>query len=162
PGPGFTIAPIYADRSIDGAMERRPMPTANILEFPADLSFYKVLYKSWENEFTAIVVGARTPAELEESIQQLKASGPGATCATPERKTCTALPKDIGLAVLVSVTVNGSPVFVSRGATVFNAIRSSGEQQPNQVLPTLKILRPWNGRSIPVAFDPGDESVLKL
>jgi hypothetical protein len=92
----------------------------------------------------------------------LRASGRSASCESSDGKMCVALPKDVGLAVLVAVTVNGSEVFVSRGATVFNAILSSGELHPGIVLPTLEVFRPWNNRPVAVTFDHGNEGILKL
>jgi hypothetical protein len=159
---GFTIAPVYADQSVDGATERKPKPTVNLLDFPVETAVYKVFYKSWTNEFTAIVVGARTPAELARRIETLRTSGASASCETLGDKMCVALPTDIGLAVLVAVTVNGSEVNVNRGGTLFSAIAASGEKQPDRVLPTLKVFRPWNNRSVAVAFNRDDGGILKL
>jgi hypothetical protein len=161
-GRGFTIAPLYAEKSINGATERRPKPTADLLAFPPNAAFYSVFYKSWKNEFTAMMVGAPTPVELNRRIKMLKASGRSASCESLDGKICIALPNDVGLAVLVAINVNGSEVFVSRGATVFNAILSSGELHPEIVLPTLEVFRPWNNRPVAVTFDHDYEGILKL
>jgi hypothetical protein len=159
---GFTIAPVYAEQSVDGVTERRSKPTTDLLDFPINTAFYKVFYKSWQNEFTAIVVGARTPVELERHIELLRTADPAAACKNLGRELCAALPNDVGLMVFVAVTVNGSEVFVPRGATVFNAIASAGESKPKSVVHALKVCRPWNDRPVAVAFNPADDTILKL
>jgi len=159
---GYTITPIYTDRHIEGKTERRPQPAVNYLRLPASAGFYRLFYKSWKNDFTAILVGARTPAELDERIKILQATGASASCETLHNDMCVVIPKDVGVVSLVSVTVNGTDMSVRRGTTVFDAINEGGEPVPSSVLPTLAVYKPWNGLSMPVAFDHAGDGILRL
>jgi hypothetical protein len=159
---GTTIAPLYADRSIQGKTERTPRPSFNYFHFPAAAAFYRLFYKSEQNDFTALVIGARTPAELDQSTRILEASGASASCEKLEGEMCIAIPKEVAVHPLVPVTVNGAEILVYRGGTVFQAIRRAGEQKPETVLQRLTVYKPWNGRLIAVAFDPADPTILKL
>jgi len=159
---GFAIVPLYTDRNVQGATERRPGPVTNYFRFPAGAAWYGLFYKADPNDFTALAVAARTPAELQRSIQTLRASGASASCQMLRDAMCIAIPREAGVNPLVHVTVNGAEVLVPRGATVFNAILTSGERQPNRVLPNLTVSKPWNGRPIPVTFDRADGAILQL
>lgn len=75
---------------------------------------------------------------------------------------CIAIPKDVAVNPLVSVTVNGAEVLVTRGAWVAGAIQAAGERQPKTLLRALTISKPWNGRMMPVAFDPQDAAILNM
>jgi hypothetical protein len=70
-GVGFMIAPLDAERNIQGKTEHRSQPAANYLQFPPDAAFYRLFYKTDQTEFTALVVGARTRPELEQDGEML-------------------------------------------------------------------------------------------
>ena len=161
-GAGYKIAPRYADRHIQGKTERRPQPAINFFQFPPDAAFYRIFYKSYQNDFTALVIAAHTPAALDRRTQILQARGASASCEDLNMQMCVALPKDIGLIPLISVIVNGAEVLLTRGSNVLQTIDNSGPQQPNAVLTHLVVRKPWNGRLIDVAFDHADAAILKL
>ena len=159
---GYAIVPLYTVRHIDGKSERRPLPAANYFGFPREAAFYRLFYKSSRNDFTALIVGARTPGQLDQRIKLLQAAGATASCDMIASGMCITIPKDVGVTPLISVTVNGAEVLVSRGATVSDAIRSSGETGAAAVVRSLKVYKSWNGRLTEVAFDPSGDAILKL
>jgi hypothetical protein len=161
-GIGYTIVPLYADRKIEGQTERSAQPAINYLRFSGDAAFYRVLYKSWQNDFTAIVVAAHTPAELDERTKILNASGASASCEKLKGDMCIAIPRAVAVRPLMSVVVNGTEALMFRGTTVFQAIRSAGERQPESILARLKVRKGWNGQLIEVTFNPADTAILRL
>jgi hypothetical protein len=170
PGIGYSIVPLYADRRATATpvektgetTERTAQPAVDYLIFPNNASFYRLFYKSSRTEFTGFVLAARTPAELDRQTQVLEASGDFASCNTPGIEMCIAIPKDVAVNPVISVSVNGAEVLVRRGLWVGGAIQVTGERQPNALLHSLTISKPWNGRLIPVAFDPTDAAILKM
>jgi hypothetical protein len=158
--PGYTIKPLYADRHVQGVTERRPEPAINYFHFPADAAFFRLFYESSRTDFTALVIAARTPAELDQRTRKLEASGASASCQTLSNDMCIAIPKDVAVNPLISVTVNGAEILVPRGATVGHAIAFS--RQPSPAVGQLTVYRPWNGRLMPVAFDLDDTAILRL
>lgn len=162
--PGYIITPLYTDRHTNstGTTERLPRPAEDYLQFPPDAAFYRLFYESWRNDFSALVIAARTTPDLDRRTRILDASGESASCDKLNGEMCVAIPKEVAVNPMISVTVNGTEVLTNRGATLFNAIRSSGEPQPDTVLPRLSISKPWNGRPMPVTFDPSDPAILRL
>ena len=115
---GYTIVPRYANLHIQGKTERRPRPVVNYFQFPPGAAFYRIFYKSEQNDFTALVIAAHTPAELDQRTKILQASGAAASCQDVKKEMCVAIPSDAGLNWLISVTVNGAEVLVPRGGKV--------------------------------------------
>ena len=159
-GIGFTIAPLYAERHIGAEPERRPQSVTNYFQFPADAAFYRLFFKAEQSEFTALVIAARTPAELEQRFKVLEA-GP-ASCAKLNGELCATIPKLVAVNPFLAVTVNGSELPVRLGATVGEAIRTAGERQPNAVLPQLAVFKPYNGRPAAVEFDRAGPAILNM
>ncbi len=159
-GVGFTITPLYAERHVNNGTERRAQPATNYLQFPADAAFYRLFYKSGQTDFTALVVGAPTRAELERRIGVLNAAT--ASCDELHGELCIAIPRRVAINPMIPVTVNGVEVMVAWGATVAEAIRNAGERQPEAVLPKLAVSRLYNGRAVLVDFDHSNQAVLRL
>lgn len=159
---GYMIVPRHAERHIQGETERRDQPVMDYFQFPPEAAFYRIFYKSSQNDFTALVVAARTPVELERSTRVLEAKGASASCDDLKNALCVAIPRDVGLTPWISVAVNGAEVLVARGGNVFQAIRISGEQHPENVLPKLIVYKSWNGRMARVEFDKSDPAILRL
>jgi hypothetical protein len=157
---GYTIAPLYADRHVDGKTERIPAPSNNYFRFPADAAFYRLFQKYWRSDFVPLMIAARTPAELERVSKKLEADGAAANCDQVEM--CITIPREVAVLPLVSVSVNRTDLLIARGATVLQAIRKSGEQKPESVLPHLSVYKTWSGRLTRVEFEPADRAILSL
>jgi len=159
-GAGFTIARLYAERHLKDTTERREQPATNYLQFPADAAFYRLFYKSGQTDFTALVVAAPTRAELDRRTAILDTAS--ASCDKLNGNLCVAIPRRVAINPMVPVTVNGVEVMVAWGANIAEAIRNSGERQPEAVLPTLTISRLYDGHPTPVDFDHSSPSILRL
>lgn len=157
---GFTIAPLFAERHIAGEMERRPQPVTKYFGFPAEAAFYRLFYKADRTEFTALVVAARTQAELERSTAALNEGT--ASCEKLPSDLCIAIPKGVGINPLVEVTVNGKVLAVPWRATVGEAIQEGGETDPRAALPRLAVYKPYRSRAALVEFDRASPAILKL
>jgi hypothetical protein len=123
--PGYMIVPAYSDLHVQGKTERKPKPAVNYFQFSPDIGFYRFFYKSWKDNFTAILIGASSPADLDNRMRTLEASGSSASCGTLNGDRCVEFPKDVGVTSLISVTVNGKEVLVRRG-TESLALRRAG------------------------------------
>jgi hypothetical protein len=163
---GYTITPLSADVQTQAetgpTTEHRAQPVINYLRFPDDAAYYRLFYKSSQTDFTGFVLAARTPAELDERTKRLEANGDSASCEKLGGEMCIRIPDDVAVNPLVSVTINGAEVLVRRGAWVAWAIQATGERQPNTLLRSLSISKPWNGQLMPVTFDPSDSAILNM
>jgi hypothetical protein len=159
-GIGFTIAPLYADRHVKDQTEHRSQPANNYLQFPSDAAFYRLFYKSGQTDFTALVVAASTRAELDRRTGILDTAA--ASCVKLKGELCVEIPRRVAINPMVPVTVNAVEVMVAWGANVAEAIRNSGERQPQDVLPKLTVYRLYNGHPRPVDFDHSNPAILRL
>src|SRR5207237_1632606 len=74
--------------------------------------------------------------------------------------SCTVFPKNFGVSPELRVTVNRKDAFVRVGGMVMDALNVEG---PGVSVPhSLKIMRPFQGRLIPIKFDPSNGDILRL
>jgi hypothetical protein len=161
--PGSVIVPVSTDRHVNAnnSTEHRDQPSTNYFQFPPDAAYYRLFYESWRNDFSALVIAAHTPAELEQQSQKLGSSGDSASCEQLNTRMCIQIPKDVAVNPFIVATVNGLDTVFMRGARVRQIIAGAHED-PQAVLPRLVVEKPWNGRMIRVVFDPVDAAILDL
>jgi hypothetical protein len=111
--------------------------------------YYRLVYKADETE---VLVAAGSPAERGRA--QVTECGKGAV-------RCIAIPRSVAVNPYLAVMVNGREVRVSVGATLRNAVQAAAGQ-PQEVLGTLRVEKPFAGRLLPVEFDGTKPDVLDL
>ena len=163
---GYVIQPLYADRTIQSSTgattERKPQPATNYFQFPADAAFYRLFYESTQTDFAALVVAGRTITELDQRTKKLEASGVSASCKILDDDLCNAIPKDVAVNPVIAVTLDGAEVLVPPGVTLGTVLRVPATAQSVGVLGQLQVLRPWNGRLVPITFDRTDPGILRV
>ena len=159
-GVGSAITPLYAEPHVLGEKERRPRPATDHLQFPPEAAFYRLFQKAEGTEFTQLVIGARTPAELEQRAKTLERGT--ASCARLNGEMCITIPRAVAVNLFLPTTVNGTEVMVRWGATVGEAIREAGIRRPDSVLPKLTVHKPYHGRPVAVDFDGASSAILNL
>lgn len=159
-GNGYSISPLYSDRTISGKVERLAQPSTNYLGFPADAHYFRAFVKSGETAFTALVLAASTRADLMRAVETLN-RGTG-TCADIAAGYCLAIPKRVALNAVIPIKMNNADVMIRWGADLGEALRTAGVRQPEAALAGLSIERSYRGRLTPISFDPADRAVLKL
>jgi hypothetical protein len=159
-GIGLSIVPLYAERHIGSDIERRSQPAIDYFQFPADASFYRVLYEAQQTEYAAVIIAARTRAELERRTKLL---GTGtASCEKLNNELCVAVPRQVAINGLIPVTVNGRQTFVAWGTNVGGVIRAAGERQENRLLAKLAVYKPYHGKLSGVEFDRANPAIFNL
>lgn len=161
-GIGYRIAAQYADHHIGDTIKRQPQPATNYFQFPQDAAFFRIFYKSGENHFTALIVAARTPDELEKRTSILSSNSAATTCQKGSENMCIVIPKSVAINPVVAVNLNGSEKFLIRGTSLSTAIELTGLTKPESILHRLKITKLWNGQPTAISFDPASNAILKL
>ena len=162
-GLGFEITIVSSDRYATGAaVEHRQRPAVDLLKLPTEAAYFRLFYESWQNGFSALVVGARTPDEMERRTAILDAAGESASCGSLNNELCVAVPKEVAVTPMIAVTVDEKEIMVASPATVESAIVTSGVKSPRSVLPRLVVSKLWNRRLAAVVFDPADGAILRL
>ena len=159
-GPGFELAALSAERTIDGKTESAATPLASYLRFPPESNFYRLYFKADldGSAVTQMVITAPTRAELDRRTKEIDADS--SRCAAPDG-LCVAVPRRAAINVWMAVSVNGREVRV-RGGAVRGAIEASGEKDFARVLRTLKVHRPYRDRLSLVEFDRAGTEILEL
>ncbi len=154
-GTGYSIAPLYAERHINAETERRAQPDSN-LAFPPGAGFYRLVYKSDQTAFTALLIAGSTREELDDRVRLID------TVAASCSELCVAIPRREAINAMLPIDVNGQEAMVNWGANVAEAIRGAGVREPESVLPHLSVGKLHNGRLADVKFDRTSPAILNL
>ena len=151
---GFAIAPLSAEKHIQGKVEPAAAPATNYLKFEPQAAYYRLFYKADKGEVVEVVLAAPTRAELDRQTQAF--SSDPALCAQVPSQACVVIPKRVALNPFLAITVNGSEATIPVGSTVGAAIRLE------RVPPDLKVYKLYAGRAVPVEFDRSSPEILGL
>jgi len=100
---------------------------------------------------------ARTPRAASQTVLPAPPTPAGAS-----QSACIIAPKQVAIVAWLRVTVQDKEVLVHPGATLGNALREAGANDPEEVLPTLAVRKPYEGRLTPVAFPRATRDILAL
>ena len=158
---GFAIAPLSAEKHIQGKVEPAASPTTNYLEFAPPAAYYRLFYKSDQGEVVEVVLAAPTRAELDRQTQAFH-SGP-TLCAQVPTQMCVVIPKRVALNPFLAITINGSESRVPVGSTVRAAIQATAGAKNVERPPLgLKVYKLYAGRPVPVEFNRASPGILGL
>ena len=160
---GSTIVPLAAERSITGRTEPADVPLTNYFQFSAGAAYYRLFYKTnpRDNGITEIMLAAPTRAELDRRTQALMADF--SLCQKSDPEMCMVIPRRVAVNPFLVATVNGAEVRLAAGTTVRRAIQAGqGPARAQEVLPRLRILKPYNGKLVAVEFDRGRQEILDV
>ena len=149
-GPGFQLIPTSY--------------VAGPLRFPEEPAFYRLFFLSRssasDRDITILAAPSRELMELA-TVQHL-ASTVGCPSGLPTGVQCIAAPPHVAVAPELAVLAQGATVYVPLGGRVADALRSAGEREPAKVVSELHILRPYQGKLVPVQFDTDDWGILSM
>lgn len=137
----------------------------NELSFSKAPGYFRLLFMAEEstssNRITrAVLLSGPDENKLSQAVPRRGVS-PSEFCATVSATnvSCTVFPKNFGVSPELRIVVNRKEVFLGVGGTVQEALHlDNSESAPA----SLKILRPFHGRLIPIRFDRSSEDILKL
>jgi hypothetical protein len=141
----------------------------NELPFSKAPGYFRLLFMTEESTSNRILSNHITRAVLLSGADESKLSqavprrgmSPDEFCTAVSvmHLGCTVFPKNFGVSPELRIVVNRKDVFLRVGGTVQEALNlETGEAPPV----SLKILRPFHGRLIPIKFDRSSGDILKL
>ena len=141
----------------------------NELPFSKSPGYFRLLFMAEEGESNRVTSTHITRAVLLSALDENPLSqavprpgmSPSQFCTTmaAANVSCTVFPKNFGVSPEVRIFVNGKEVFLRVGGMVQEALGLDKSEGPPA---TLKILRPFHGRLIPIQFDRSSGDILKL
>ena len=151
---GFAIAPLSAEKHIQGKVEPSAAPATNYLKFEPQAAYYRLFYKADKGEVVEVVLAAPTRADLDRQTRTF--SSDPALCAQVPTQTCLVIPKRVAVNPFLVIAVNGSETTVPVGSTIRAATHL------DRVPPDLKVYKLYAGKAVPVEFDRASPEILGL
>lgn len=141
----------------------------NELPFSKSPGYFRLLFMAEEsgsdriaaNHITrAVLLSAQDESKLSQAVPRSGMS-PNEFCTAVSRTnvSCTVFPKNFGVSPELRILVNRKDVFLPVGGIVQEALNLENSEAPPA---SLKILRPFHGRLIPIKFDRSSGDILKL
>ncbi len=137
----------------------------NELPFSKSPGYFRLLFMADEttsNRITrAILLSAPDEAKLTQAVDR-RGTKPDDFCTTLSiaEVNCTILPKNFGVSPELRISVNQKDAFVRVGGMVEEVLDL--ENLETGPPPSLKVLRPFHNRLIPIKFDPSSRDILRL
>jgi hypothetical protein len=135
----------------------------NVLPFPEAYGYFRIVFRTdasaSEHITIATILSAADRKTLEEATRQ-RESGPADSCqaVSASGANCITFPPRIGVGPEMRVRVNGQDAYVQIGGTVSDAIGFNNKLA--EIATTLQVRRLFQGRPIPVKFDPKSADIL--
>jgi hypothetical protein len=136
----------------------------NTLALPESAGCFRLVLRTEaafsENISIATLLSASDEKTLADATRQLT-SRPDAGCevVTEHGANCMMFPPRVGVGIELGVHVNGRQVFVGLGGSLGGAIRA---EKPPADVETLQVRRLYQGKLIPIKFDPTSRAILNL
>jgi|GEM_PF-1427649 len=158
-GRGAMVSIERVEDTIENSTSGRPAPRRDHLAgLPPGYLRLVVLTRLSQADHNIVVVAASSRERLEQATRKL-ASEPDATI---EGATLAPIPREVALLAVLRIEANGREIDIPVEASVHEAIRSSDVGYRGQLPESLAIRRPYEGKLIPVEFDPSDKRILGL
>ena len=156
-GIGERIAFVSGESRIGDQVETEASPRTDYFVFAPDAVCFRLFFltRISKADHDIAILGAPTIAALDEMTSRLQEN-------PQDCRMCVMIPQDVAVVAHFAVTVNGKEVAVTTGASVATAISASGEQNPERVIPTLELRRPYANTLVPVTFDRTKPYILRL
>ena len=136
----------------------------NELPFSKSPDYFRLLFMAEEGESNhitrAVLLSAPDENKLSQAVPR-RGMSPNEFCTTVAMTnvSCTVFPKNFGVSPELRILVNRKDVFLRVGGMVQEALNLENSEAPPA---SLKILRPFHGRLIPIKFDRTSGDILKL
>jgi hypothetical protein len=137
----------------------------NELPFSKSPGYFRLLFMADETTSgritRAILLSAPDDVKLAQAVAR-RANKPDDFCTTLSivAVNCTILPKNFGVSPELRIRVNQRDAFVRVGGIVEEVLDLENPEAGPP--PSLKVLRPFHSRLIPIKFDPSNRDILRL
>lgn len=151
-----------SNREADKSFEKQTL--RNELPFSKAAGYFRLLFMAEESASDrvtrAVLLSAPDENKLSQAVPRRGMSANEfCTIFAMTNVSCTVFPKNFGVSPELRIVVNRKEVFLGVGGTVQEALHLENSEAPPA---SLKILRPFHGRLIPIKFDQSSEDILKL
>lgn len=151
----------------------------NGLSFPQSFGYFRLIFRTRTDAVShasiATILFTEDASKLDEATAQ-RESGPADSCdsVTAPGVTCTIVPAGFGVSPEKRIHANGQDIYIFFDGGLSDALDALNEQNPpaantsreranvRTILKTLQIRRQYQGRLIPILFDPSTDDIVRL
>jgi hypothetical protein len=160
---GATIVPVSAERRIGDQTQTVSAPLTNYFQFAPGAAFYRLYYKAdlAADSITEIILAAHSRAELDRRTERVAADF--SLCRKSDPEMCMVIPRRVAVNPYMVVTVNGAEVRLPwRGSVRAAVAAAGGPRELKEILRSLAVSKPFEGKLRPVEFDRTREDIFNL
>jgi hypothetical protein len=154
------------EHNIGGKLSNPKRASAQLVALPDSARYVRYFFRTWKiaGDRKIALLAASRPELLDPLTKQFEAD-PESFCRSLKaaQASCIAIPADTILTPEMMVRANGkaAPYVLGRG-TVGSVLHSAGVRQPQDVVHSLVVRRPYGGQMLPVEFDRARGDILSL
>ena len=156
-------------RSVEHNIGRKTVsvaePVTMRIALPESARFVRYFFREWRIAGDRkIALLATSRKDTLYSMTRRFTADPEGFCGSvsPSEAACVPIPRDTVLTPETAFRMNGKSVSVIIGGAIGDAARAAGLRKQEEILPNLKVSRPYEGMLLPVEFDRKQSSVLRL
>ncbi len=165
---GLRIVLRSVERNLGGTVSKARHPATDVIRLPESARYIRYYFRMWNvsgDRKIALLATARP--DLLGPMSVKFETDPEGFCklVKPSEATCLSVPTQMMITPELRVLVNGKPAYILAGGTLGHALRAAGlkdQKRIAEILPTLRVLRPYGGAMLPVEFDRARNDILSL
>uniref|UniRef100_Q02AI6 Lipoprotein n=1 Tax=Solibacter usitatus (strain Ellin6076) TaxID=234267 RepID=Q02AI6_SOLUE len=159
------IALRSVDQLVGRISTKKPRPTGSPLRVANSARYVRLFFRTWRisGDYRIALLATRDVGLMDAMSSEFE-KDPERFCreTNPARATCLSVPMEMMLTAEMRLRVNGKPAYVPVGGNVAEVLRTAGVRQPQTVIQSLQVLRPYEGALAPVEFDRTRSDILNL
>ena len=161
----FKIALRSVDQLVGRENTKKPRTTGSPLRIANSARYVRLFFRTWRisGDYRIALLATREVGQMDAMSSEFE-KDPERFCreTNPARATCLSVPIEMMLTAEMRLRVNGKPAYVPVGGNVAEVLRTAGVRQPQAVIQSLQVLRPYEGALAPVEFDRTRPDILNL
>jgi hypothetical protein len=164
-GGGVKLQLLSAERLMDRTVTKVKSPATIRLDLPETARYVRYFFREWRVAGDRkIALLATSRKDTLDSLTRRFESDPEGFCRTvsPAEASCIAIPREAVVTPETVLRLNGKSSSVIIAGTVGDAARAAGVKKQEDLLSTIQVSRPYEGRLLPVEFDRSRSDVLRL
>lgn len=162
---GYRLMAEMVETNMRGQVTMSATPTKAKVELADKFQFFRIFFLTRRSvmDHDILLLGARDKESLEKDTALIKKDGEE-SCRTlsDEKAACLQVPRDSAVSAELRVKAKDRYVYVPINGTLNDVLRAAKVARPADVLPTLKITRPFEKTLVAVQFDATKPDILTL
>ncbi|MBL0156252.1 MAG: hypothetical protein IPP47_03995 [Bryobacterales bacterium] len=166
PDGGVLVSAGDSETNIQARLTAGKASDSELLHLPAGATWLRLFFRTWSStqDRRIALIAAPSAAERERASREFEADPEGycAGAAKTRGVACVSVPEEMVLGPELRVFARGSDAFAPVGGTLNDVLRGAGLRDPKTALATLQVLRPYEGKLVPINFDRTKTEILGL